>query len=61
MGIYYRDNCVRMMIKEHNDILRYLRNYMVAAGEVLSYPLLRKKEHLDRLIRSAMGMKSEEN
>ena len=50
-----------MMIKEHNDILRYLRNYMVAAGEVLSYPLLRKKEHLDRLIRSAMGMKSEEN
>jgi hypothetical protein len=56
MGIYYRQNCVRSLVTEHNKILKQLRNYMVATGLLLSRGLRDRQLQLDQQIRVALGL-----
>jgi hypothetical protein len=55
MGIYYRQNCIRMMIVEHNKIHTRLKNFMVATGSLLSSGQRKRQVHLDQLIRVGMS------
>ena len=55
MGIYYRQNCIRMMIAEHNKIHTRLKNFMVATGSLLSSGQRKRQVHLDQLIRVGMS------
>ena len=55
MGAYYRNNCVRLMIAQYNKL--HSKAVLLSVLEVKVRAVKIKLERLNRLIRTALGMK----